>query len=276
MKQKIVSISIILILAFLSACGTNSGGESTAATTTPNSVTERLETRSNEITSAHAEQNTLRLDGDYDSVPTVTQPAPLSKDELNSIVIPTSPKDPYSYIISDIVEWYKQAGSNFNPNEKRYCLYDINSDGTEELIIANVDILGGTSIYEEHEGITAQYTYGILISRVYTIKDGDAVRANQLIVGGNAYQTILLDTGMIKVIHRTPRNPQITYYKMVGDDFEVVGGCLYKNFDNEYFYDGNDEEVKITEEEFNRRIAEIEGDATPVEIEWKRIDQYGQ
>ena len=273
MKAKLLLLAFILTL-FLTACNR-------VVVNDYNSVSSKVHTKTTESASRVilpdiTEQNTLRLDGDYDSVPTVTQPAPLSKEELDSIVIPTSPKDPYSYIISDIVKWYKQAGSNFNPNEKRYCLYDINSDGIEELIIANVDILGGTSIYEEHEGITAQYTYGILISQVYTIKDGDAVRANQLIVGGNAYQTILLDNGIIKIIHRTPRNPQITYYKMVGDDFEMVGGCLYKNLDNEYFYDGNDEEEKITEEEFNRRIAEIEGGAKPVELEWKRLQNYGK
>ena len=268
--KRLFAILLCMIFVFLTACGTPSGDE--RGTTTHEESVTCAGTKTADVT----EPNTLRLNGDYDSVPTVTQPAPLSKEKLDSIVIPTSPKDPYSYIISDIVKWYKQAGSNFNPNEKRYCLYDINSDGIEELIIANVDILGGTSIYEEHEGITAQYTYGILISQVYTIKDGDAVRANQLIVGGNAYQTILLDNGIIKIIHRTPRNPQITYYKMVGEDFEMVGGCLYKNLDNEYFYDGNDEEEKITEEEFNRRIAEIEDGAHPVELEWKHLQDYGK
>ena len=56
----------------------------------------------------------------------------------------------------------------------------------------------------------------------------------------------------------------------------MVGGCLYKNLDNEYFYDGNDEEEKITEEEFNRRIAEIEDGAHPIEIEWKHLQDYGK
>lgn len=36
------------------------------------------------------------------------------------------------------------------------------------------------------------------------------------------------------------------------------------------------DESEMTEEEYHRRIDEAIGDSTPVEIEWKRIDEYGQ
>ena len=47
-------------------------------------------------------------------------------------------------------------------------------------------------------------------------------------------------------------------------------------FDREYELFLKAEEKEITPEEFERLRAEIEGDAKPVEIEWKNIDQYGR
>ena len=268
--KRLFAILLCMIFVFLTACGTPSGDE--RGTTTHEESVTCAGTKTADVT----EPNTVRLNGDYDSVPTVIQPKPLSEKELKSISIPTSPNDPYSYVISDLLEWYKQAGSRFNSENERYSLYDINDDGTDELILGDIGVLGGTSVYEEHEGVTAEFTYGLLISSVYTIKNGKAVEANRLIISENAYQTILLDNGMIKILYQTPRNPQITYYKMTGDNFEMVGGNLDKNFDGECYYYEKDKEEKISEEEFNRRIAEIEDGAHPVELEWKHLQDYGK
>lgn len=51
--------------------------------------------------------------------------------------------------------------------------------------------------------------------------------------------------------------------------------------DNVYYFASDDTyyygyDNVITEEEYHRRIDEAIGDSTPVEIEWKRIDEYGQ
>ena len=274
MKNKIF-ILIAILLTFLVSCGKAGDSEHTVSVSNSTVVEEPatlVETKTADVT----EPNTVRLNGDYDSVPTVTQPKPLSEKELNAISIQTSPNDPYSYVISDLVEWYKQAGPDFISEFERYSLYDINGDGTDELILGDIGVLGGTSVYEEHEGVRAEFTYGLLINSVYTIQNGKAVEANRLIVSENAYQTILLDNGMIKILYQTPRNPQITYYKMTGDNFEMVGGNLDKNFDGECYYYEKDKEEKISEEEFNRRIAEIEDGAHPVELEWKHLQDYGK
>ena len=263
--KRLFAILLCMIFVLLTACGTPSSDE--CGTTTHEESVTCAETKTADVT----EPNALRLNGDYDSVP-----KPLSEKELNAISIQTSPNDPYSYVISDLVEWYKQAGPDFISEFERYSLYDINGDGTDELILGDIGVLGGTSVYEEHEGVRAEFTYGLLINSVYTIQNGKAVEANRLIVSENAYQTILLDNGMIKILYQSPRNPQITYYKMTGDNFEMVGGNLDKNFDGECYYYEKDKEEKITEEEFNRRIAETEKGAHPVELEWKRIDEYGQ
>ena len=267
--KRLFAILLCVIFALLTACGTPSGDE--RGTTTHEESVTCAGTKTADVT----EPNTLRLNGDYDSVPTVIQPKPLSEKELKSISIPTSPNDPYSYVISDLLEWYKQAGSRFNSENERYSLYDINDDGTDELILARIGVLGGSTVYD-YEGINAERTYGILIYSVYTISDGKAIKADLLAISGDAYQTILFDNGLIKVVCCTPRNPWIYYNKMVGDNFEAIDYPIFKNYNGECFSFKDCVENPITEEEFNRRIAEIEDGAHPVELEWKRLQDYGK
>ena len=267
--KRLFAILICVIFVLLTACGTPSGDE--RGTTTHEESVTCAETKTADVT----EPNTLRLNGDYDSVPTVIQPKPLSEKELKSISIPTSPNDPYSYVISDLLEWYKQAGSRFNSENERYSLYDINDDGTDELILARIGVLGGSTVYD-YEGINAERTYGILIYSVYTISDGKAIKADLLAISGDAYQTILFDNGLIKVVCCTPRNPWIYYNKMVGDNFEAIDYPIFKNYNGECFSFKDCVENPITEEEFNRRIAETEKGAHPVELEWKHLQDYGK
>ena len=267
--KKNFALFLCLSIMLLTACGTPSGDE--RGTTTHEESVTCAGTKTADVT----EPNTLRLNGDYDSVPTVIQPKPLSEKELKSISIPTSPNDPYSYVISDLLEWYKQAGSRFNSENERYSLYDINDDGTDELILARIGVLGGSTVYD-YEGINAERTYGILIYSVYTISDGKAIKADLLAISGDAYQTILFDNGLIKVVCCTPRNPWIYYNKMVGDNSEAIDYPIFKNYNGECFSFKDCVENPITEEEFNRRIAEIEDGAHPVELEWKRLQDYGK
>ena len=58
-----------------------------------------------------------------------------------------------------------------------------------------------------------------------------------------------------------------------GTSLVMKDNVYYFASDDTYYY-GYDN--VITEEEYHRRIDEAIGDATPVEIEWKRIDEYGQ
>ena len=274
--KKLFALFLCLSIMLLSACG-NSADESKAETTTTEAavVTESHTTELySGVTTIY--ERPLRMRGDYDSVPTVIQPKPLSEKELKSISIPTSPNDPYSYVISDLLEWYKQAGSRFNSENERYSLYDINDDGTDELILGDIGVLGGTSVYEEHEGVSAEYTFGLLISEVYTIQNGKAVRVQHSAVSADAYETVIFDNGILKVVRLTPRNPRITYRKMVNGVFEMVGDCIYKTFDGKFYYLNGNDTGEITEEEFNRRIAEIEDGAHPVELEWKHLQDYGK
>ena len=259
--KELFAILLCAIFMFLTACG---AGDNAIITTVP---VDSAET---------SEPNTVRLNGDYDSVPTVTLPKRLSEKELQAIKIPTFKDDPYSEIIAAKINWFKKSGTDFNSEMDRYVLYDINRDGVDELILGRISVLGGTSVYEEHEGIAAEYTYGILINMVYTVCDNQAVLVDNFLVSGQPYQMVVFDNGIIKVLSRTPRNPRITYYKMVEKSFQRVGDTLFKDYDGNCFYIGDIDDPQIAEEEFNRRIAEIEDGAHPVELEWKHLQDYGK
>ena len=56
------------------------------------------------------------------------------------------------------------------------------------------------------------------------------------------------------------------------DGIESVVPAAYKEIE----FHNKAEQKEITPEEFDRLRAEIEGDAKPVEIEWKNIEQYGR
>ena len=271
--KKIFALFLGLSIMLLTACGTPTEDE--RGTTTHEESVTCAETKTADVT----EPNALRLNGDYDSVPTVTVPERLSSEELDSIVIPVSADDPYSAIIANEIDWYKQAGSQYNSEVERYALYDINGDGTDELIIGSIGVLGGTSVYEEHEGVSAEYTFGLLISEVYTIQNGKAVRVQHSAVSADAYETEILSNGLLKILCRTPRNPQIAYVECKDRHFSE-GICLSKSLDDkyecEYYENGQLVRKAISEEEFNRRIAEIEDGAHPVELEWKHLQDYGK
>ena len=139
--KRLFAILLCMIFVLLTACGTPSSDE--CGTTTH----EESATPAVRITDRNDEGNTWRIEGDYALEPTVTLPQRLSEEELQAIKIPTSKADPYSYVISDLVEWYKQAGPDFISEFERYSLYDINGDGTDELILGDIGVLGGTSVY---------------------------------------------------------------------------------------------------------------------------------
>lgn len=87
----------------------------------------------------------------------------------------------------------------------------------------------------------------------------------------------ILSNGIMKSSRVTPYFPLYSYYKFtdgVGD--YVAALVMYR--DGTFAYRGKNsrEDELISQEEFNRRIAEIEDGAHPIEIEWKRLQDYGK
>ena len=276
--KKLFAIILCAAALFLTACG-NSADESKAETTTTEAavVTESHTTELySGVTTIY--ERPIRMRGDYDSVPTVTQPAPLSADERTIVKIHTSKNDPYSYVVKDHYEYLLNSAGIDAANEARYFLYDIDGNGSEELIFGQVRVLGGMDVYDVRLSTDeVPPVMGILIVDIYSIVDGKASRQKQMVLGGGAaYETQILSNGIVKISYNTPALPSYSYYSFA-DSVGSYIGSLKANRDGTFTYvDSNVANQAISKDEFDRRIAEIEDGAHPVELEWKHLQDYGK
>lgn len=277
--KKLFAIILCAAAVFLTACG-NSADESKAETTTTEAAV-ATESHTTELYSGVTTiyERPLRMRGDYDSVPTMTFPAPLPEKERTTVKIRTSKKDPYSYVVKKYYENLVETQGLDAVERARYFLYDIDGDGSEELIFGQLDVLGGTDVYDIRVTIDeAPMVYGMMIVDVYSIIDGKPFRQDKInLSGGGAYETQILSNGIMKSCRDTPYFPLYSYYKFtdgVGD--YVAALVMYRNGTFAYRGKNSREDEFISQEEFNRRIAEIEDGAHPIEIKWKRLQDYGK
>ncbi len=276
--KKLFAIILCAAAVFLTACGNSADESKTETTTTEAAVV--TESHTTELYSGVTTiyERPLRMRGDYDSVPTVTQPAPLSADERTIVKIHTSKNDPYSYVVKDHYEYLLNSAGIDAANEARYFLYDIDGNGSEELIFGQVRVLGGMDVYDVRLSTDeVPPVMGILIVDIYSIVDGKASRQKQMVLGGGAaYETQILSNGIVKISYNTPALPSYSYYSFA-DSVGSYIGSLKANRDGTFTYvDSNVANQAISKDEFDRRIAEIEGGAKPVELEWKRLQNYGK
>ena len=276
--KRLLALFLGLSIMLLTACGNSTDESKTETTTTEAAVA--TESHTTELYSGVTTiyERPLRMRGDYDSVPTVTQPAPLSADERTIVKIHTSKNDPYSYVVKDHYEYLLNSAGIDAANEARYFLYDIDGNGSEELIFGQVRVLGGMDVYDVRLSTDeVPPVMGILIVDIYSIVDGKASRQKQMVLGGGAaYETQILSNGIVKISYNTPALPSYSYYSFA-DSVGSYIGSLKANRDGTFTYvDSNVANQAISKDEFDRRIAEIEGGATPVEIEWKRLQNYGK
>ena len=276
--KKLFAIILCAAAVFLTACGNSTDESKTETTTTEAAVV--TESHTTELYSGVTTiyERPLRMRGDYDSVPTVTLPAPLSADERTIVKIHTSKNDPYSYVVKDHYEYLLNSAGIDAANEARYFLYDIDGNGSEELIFGQVRVLGGMDVYDVRLSTDeVPPVMGILIVDIYSIVDGKASRQKQMVLGGGAaYETQILSNGIVKISYNTPALPSYSYYSFA-DSVGSYIGSLKANRDGTFTYvDSNVANQAISKDEFDRRIAEIEGGAKPVELEWKRLQNYGK
>lgn len=272
------ALFLCLSIMILTACGNSADESKTETTTTEAAVA--TESHTTELYSGVTTiyECPLRMRGDYDSVPTVTQPAPLSADERTIVKIHTSKNDPYSYVVKDHYEYLLNSAGIDAANEARYFLYDIDGNGSEELIFGQVRVLGGMDVYDVRLSTDeVPPVMGILIVDIYSIVDGKASRQKQMVLGGGAaYETQILSNGIVKISYNTPALPSYSYYSFA-DSVGSYIGSLKANRDGTFTYvDSNVANQAISKDEFDRRIAEIEDGAHPIEIKWKRLQDYGK
>ena len=188
------------------------------------------------------------------------------------------PSDPYSRYIKKycerVVSRFMEEGlSDFEWYMRQipymyYCFYDLNGDGVEEMLLGDWRKVG-------------KYTDDLdpprerKLSAVATLKDGEVeyMDFDSLHWSEFIYDRVLYSNGLVMTTYGNEKKPSCFFAAFDGTSLVMKDNVYYFASDDTYYY-GYDN--VITEEEYHRRIDEAIGDATPVEIEWKRIDQYGQ
>ena len=192
--------------------------------------------------------------------------------------IKDDPSDPYSGYIKKycerVVSRFMEEGlSDFEWYMRQipymyYCFYDLNGDGVEEMLLGDWRKVG-------------KYTDDLdpprerKLSAVATLKDGEVeyMDFDSLHWSEFIYDRVLYSNGLVMTTYGNEKEPSCFFAAFDGTSLVMKDNVYYFASDDTYYY-GYDN--VITEEEYHRRIDENIGDATPVEIEWKRIDEYGQ
>lgn len=192
--------------------------------------------------------------------------------------IKDDPSDPYSGFIKEICEavvedWQGSEAEDFEDFFKnRYCthyfLYDLNGDGVEEMLLGKWVKVGHYT--DDPNPPTALKPYFVC-----TLKDGEVeyMDFDSLHWSEFIYDRVLYSNGLVMTTYGNEKKPSCFFAAFDGTSLVMKDNVYYFASDDTYYY-GYDN--VITEEEYHRRIDEAIGDATPVEIEWKRIDEYGQ
>ncbi len=192
--------------------------------------------------------------------------------------IKDDPSDPYSGFIKEACEavvdgWQGLEADDFEGFFKnRYCthyfLYDLNGDGVEEMLLGKWVKVGHYT--DDPNPPTALKPYFIC-----TLKDGEVeyMDFDSLHWSEFIYDRVLYSNGLVMTTYGNEKKPSCFFAAFDGTSLVMKDNVYYFASDDTYYY-GYDN--VITEEEYHRRIDEAIGDATPVEIEWRRIDEYGQ
>lgn len=244
MKKAVLLIAVMLLL-LLCSCGADVGKE---AETTP------------------IDANTAATSEKSDDIPFYTKE------------IKDDPSDPYSGFIKEACEavvdgWQGLEAEDFEDFFKnRYCthyfLYDLNGDGVEEMLLGKWVKVGD---YTDDPNPPRE----LKLSAVCTVKEGSVqcFGFEDLYAADFIYDRVILSNGLVMTTYGNEENPSCFFAVFDGKSLIMKDNVYYFASDDTYYY-GYDN--VITEEEYHRRIDEAIGDATPVEIEWKRIDEYGQ
>lgn len=192
--------------------------------------------------------------------------------------IKDDPSDPYSGFIKEACEavvdgWQGLEAEDFEDFFKnRYCthyfLYDLNGDGVEEMLLGKWVKVGHYT--DDPNPPTALKPYFVC-----TLKDGEVeyMDFDSLYWSEFIYDRVLYSNGLVMTTWGPEKNPSCIFAYFDGQELKQKDFLFHLMPDDIYL---EIDESEMTEEEYHRRIDEAIGDATPVEIEWKRIDEYGQ
>ena len=152
---------------------------------------------------------------------------------------------PYDDALKGIIKAHENHPDQ--TNYVSYAFYDLDSDGTLELLT----------------GLTG---WGIIV--VYTIENGIAVRQEGFFVDPvGASPPLLFKNGTIKM-------GEHQYYRL--KDGEIKNTAVVKEDGKYYSFTIGGPITPITKAEYKRVQKEMEGDGQIVELEWKPLAEYGR
>ena len=197
--------------------------------------------------------------------------------------------DPYSSLIKEMCDNIMKCWNSTIPEYKEkglenyikrfddlfYFLYDLDKDGTNELLLGTIQKVG-----TDFEDIYAPEK--ICISSIYTIKDGKAVKVDT----GSWWDFVIIQdrvlysNGIIVTKWGIKNIP--SYSDLAFENGKLVIKCYITHEDidpnKEYFKVINFDNLNkksISKDEYYSIYNQYCGNAKVVDIDWKRIDEYG-
>ena len=266
--KKITSFLLILSVIFLSSC--TSKHDDNTSTTITNQSTTIITTTEESHTSSSVQNNDPNTKFFYNKEITV------------------DPSDPYSAFMKKHCEeyakaWERRAKEDGNTIEifnnyivyhpdVYYFLYDLDKDGTNELLLGSWQKIG---YYTEEPDPPKK----ICISSAYAIQDGEAVKLDS----GTwwdfefVWDRVLLSNGIIMTTWGIKEDPSYSFFSYENNSL-IFKGALYHTENGGYckrksmkYFD----EQTISTAEHDRIYNEMCGNSSVVDINWKRIDEYG-
>ena len=197
--------------------------------------------------------------------------------------------DPYSSLIKEMCDNIMECWNSTIPEYKEkglenyikrfddlfYFLYDLDKDGTNELLLGTIQKVG-----TDFEDINAPEK--ICISSIYTIKDGKAVKVDT----GSWWEfviiidRILYSNGVIVVKWGDEKIPNYAAWTLNNGKLDTRCYVTQESTDPEKGYlkvinFHNLEKTSISKDEYYSIYNQYCGNAKVVDIDWKRIDEYG-
>lgn len=204
------------------------------------------------------------------------------EETYSSIAISENQTDPYSFIIKEKYEDLALAtkdGYDYMSKLFLFGRYDIDGDGVEELLLTNYyPQWGGIEYGMDTDNVPIfEWLYTIRNEKAKQVKLDSDWQWNYFAesMGGRD----VLTNGIIRLCGGSPDYTSYAYY--IYKDGKLTFLKTLKNYaDGTRWLETDDPgpsgRIAITEEEFNRMRAEIEGDAQVVQIDWKPLESYGR
>lgn len=203
--------------------------------------------------------------------------------------------DPYYSVITErckgMLDDDNEDFREYRNVQNYYCLYDIDGNGVEELLLASdqpYDYWG-----EENKA------YGFSNDSIYTVKDSKPIELKATesyhefgtgVLGYSCYDRTIYTNGVIRSEFGNKYEPSYGYVRLVDGELtepelleyekgEPYWG-MYSNVPYEYRHcyvkDGQGQTDIVTALEYMQRKAEIEKDLVPVELDWRPLEEYGK